>query len=274
MTYSLDLFKIKPANYFAFKHEVVNSFLLLFLLSSFSIFGQDKTIYQTQTLKLDEYAVDNVISFSELLRHLDGIANLRQHVLENLEDYPMEQSAIESSRDKEHEAHKRWERYMRKLPVYVCLVDDMNDYIIVDTQISETIEVCKQYTDVLTLQIKNVNNYMINGEIELQHNSFVNFPKDKEDINLLSTSDQDAIFNYISNGLGTFSLPSNSQISISIPITYNCNGNEKDINAINNEKVNISHKIILGGYIFNKEEEVLYRVTSNVITTSSIKLTY
>ena len=91
---------------------------------------------------------------------------------------------------------------------------------------------------------------------------------------MLSTSDQDAIFNYISNGLGTFSLPSNSQISISIPITYNCNGNEKDINAINNEKVNISHKIILGGYIFNKEEEVLYRVTSNVITTSSIKLTY
>ncbi len=102
MTYSLDLFKIKLANYFAFKHEVVNSFLLLFLLSSFSIFGQDKTIYQTQTLKLDEYAVDNVISFSELLPHLDGIANLRQHVLENLEDYPMEQSAIESSRDKEH----------------------------------------------------------------------------------------------------------------------------------------------------------------------------
>ena len=112
-------------------------FFVLFVTIESTYSQNTRTIYDTQNLKLDENSSDKVVSFKVIQPFLNGIADLRQHVLENQKDYPMEQKAIETSRDKKHEAHKRWERYMRKLPVYVYMVNDINDFIAVETQLSK-----------------------------------------------------------------------------------------------------------------------------------------
>lgn len=264
----------KSSNYTALPCFPIQKIMIVFLLFSYSAFSQEKTVYDVQTLKLDENSADDIISFREVQPYLSGIADLRQHVLENQEDYPMEQKAIETSRDKKHEAHKRWERYMRKLPVYVRLIDDMNNFIIVETQISNTIEVCSKFNDVLIVKIKNKNNYLINAEIELQPNKLINYPKEKDEIEILSKKDIETKFEYINNGKATFTLPANSEISVKIPVVYNCDGKKGSTYNISEDQIDISHKINLVGYLYNKYKKELYRITSKNIITSKVKLTY
>mgnify|MGYP006945904126 FL=1 len=123
-------------------HSTIPLVIALLAIHSSTFAQTERTIYDVQTLKLDESTVDNVISFKKIVPHLNGIANLRDYVLKHQEEFPMEQKAIETSRDKKHEAHKRWERYMRKLPVFVLMANDINDYISVETTISKSITVC------------------------------------------------------------------------------------------------------------------------------------
>ncbi len=259
---------IRFYNYRNFLSCVVYS--VLFCVSSLSLQSQHRTIYDVQTLKLDESSIDNVISFKEILPHLNGIADLRDYVLKHREEFPMEQKAIETSRDKKHEAHKRWERYMRKLPVLVLMANDINDYITVETTISKNITICKNFTDVLYVKIKNKNNFRINAEVEFEQNKLINFPKNKNSISLLSEKKDNVFYNYISNGNSTFSLPPNTEIHVKIPIVYNCNGKSGD--SKKNNKIEIKHKINLGGYIYNKFKKELYRVTSKKIKTSTINI--
>ncbi|WP_430409684.1 hypothetical protein [Kordia sp.] len=237
--------------------------------------AQEKTIYDVQDLKLDETTADGIISFQKIVPHLTGVAKLRKHVLDNQELYPMEQKAIETSRNKKHEAHKRWERYMRKLPVYVYLVDDMQNYIKVTTSISERLTVCKKFNDQLLLKIENKNNYPISAEIELDAGNLVNFPKTGASIEKKFNTQQKITFNYIANGRATFSLPANSKLAVNIPIVYSCDGKKgTTLTKELNNQILINHKINLVGYIYNEQEKELYRITSIPVTTSSIKLTY
>jgi hypothetical protein len=236
--------------------------------------AQEKTIYDVQNLKLDETTADGIISFQKIIPHLAGIQNLRKHVYDNQELYPMEQKAIETSRDKKHEAHKRWERYMRKLPVYVYQVNDMQKYIKVTTSITDGFTVCEKFNDKLTVNIENKNQYPISAEIELEAGNIVNFPKSNDDIEKIFNKNQKITFNYIGNGKATFSLPANSKLSVSIPVVYSCDGKKGKTNKELNNQILINHKINLVGYIFNEEKKELYRITSIPVTTSSIKLTY
>jgi hypothetical protein len=236
--------------------------------------AQERTIYDTQNLKLDEYAVDGFISFEKIVPHLTGIAELRRHVFENQELYPMEQKAIETSRDKKHEAHKRWERYMRKLPVYVYIAKDMQEYISVSTSITKSVTVCKKFTDELFVKIENKNDHPISAEIELEAGNLVNFPKSKKDITYTSSDTKRITFNYIGNGRATFSMPPKTQINATIPVVYSCDGQGGRTNKTENNQILINHKINLVGYIYNKEKKELYRITSFPITTATIKLAY
>ncbi|MEE9409010.1 MAG: hypothetical protein V3V28_13155 [Polaribacter sp.] len=246
-------------------------FFTIFLVNN-SIHSQNqRSIYDVQTLKLDKSTSDKIVSFKTIKPFLNGIADLRQHVLENREDYPMEQKAIETSRDKKHEAHKRWERYMRKLPVLVYMVNDMNDFISVETKLSKEITICKKFKDDLFIKVKNKNNYRINAELELLPNPLINYPYNNREVVLLSKTATDSFFNYINAGRATFSLPANAEIYIKIPVIYNCDGKKGKTYNLKN-KVEIVHKINLSGYVFNKNKEELYRVTSKNITTSSINI--
>ncbi|WP_298425476.1 hypothetical protein [uncultured Kordia sp.] len=246
----------------------------LCILQSQNSFAQEKTIYDVQDLKLDETTADGIISFQKIVPHLTGVAKLRKHVYENQELYPMEQKAIETSRDKKHEAHKRWERYMRKLPVSVYLVDDMQNYITVTTSISDRLTVCEKFNDQLALKIENKNDYPISAEIELDAGQLVNFPKASNEVEKIFNKKQKIAFNYIGNGRATFSLPANSKLTVNLPIVYSCDGKKgKTIKQLNNQ-ILINHKINLVGYIYNEEKKELYRVTSIPVTTSSIKLIY
>jgi hypothetical protein len=236
--------------------------------------AQEKTIYDVQNLKLDEYAADGLITFDKLIPHLSGITKLRQHVYENPELYPMEQKAIETSRDKKHEAHKRWERYMRKLPVYVYIVKDMQDYISVSTSITKSFTVCKKFTDELSVKIENKNDYPISAEIELEAGNLVNFPKSKNNVTHTASDAQKITFNYIGNGRATFSMPPKSQINATIPVVYSCDGQGGRTNKTENNQILINHKINLVGHIYNNEKKELYRITSFPITTATIKLAY
>ena len=252
-------------------HSTIPLVIALLAIHSSTFAQTERTIYDVQTLKLDESTVDNVISFKKIVPHLNGIANLRDYVLKHQEEFPMEQKAIETSRDKKHEAHKRWERYMRKLPVFVLMANDINDYISVETTISKNISVCRKFTDELFVRIKNKNNFRINAEIEFEQNKLINFPKNKKSVVLLSDKKKGAFFNYVNNGKSTFSLPPNSEIFVKIPIVYNCNG--KNNNTIENSTIEVNHKINLGGYVYNKFKKELYRVTSKYIKTSTINIT-
>ncbi len=246
----------------------------LLMLQTQNILAQEKTIYEVQDLKLDETTADGIISFQKIVPHLTGVAKLRKHVFDNQELYPMEQKAIETSRDKKHEAHKRWERYMRKLPVYVYLVKDIQNYIKVTTSISDRLTVCKKFNDQLTINIENKNNYPISAEIELDAGSIVNFPKTDDGVEKIYNLKQKTAFNYIGNGRATFSLPAKTKLAVKIPIVYSCDGkNGKTFKELNNQ-ILINHKINLVGYIYNEEKKELYRVTSIPVTTSSIKLIY
>ena len=254
------------------KHTSLFCVLFYTVLSTLPINSQShKTIYDVQTLKLDENSSDKVVSFKEMQPFLNGILELRQHVLENQEDYPMEQKAIETSRNKKHEAHKRWERYMRKLPVFVYIVNDMNDFIEVKTQLSKKITICKIFNDEIILKIKNKNNYRINGELELLPNPLINYPYNNRNVTQLSKTHSKSFFSYINAGRATFSLPANAEISVKMPIVYNCDGkNGKTYNL--KDKVDIQHKINLSGYLFNKNKEELYRVTSTKMVSSIINI--
>ena len=203
--------------------------------------------------------------------HLSGISDLRQYILENQQDFPLEKEAIKTSRNKKHEAHKRWERYMRKLPVTVLMVNDINNYISVETKISKSITLCKNFKDELFVKIKNKNNFKINAEIELKQNSIINYPKNNKNVVFLSKKTDNVFFNYINNGNATFSLPANKELYVKIPIVYNCNG-RKD-NNLKLKNIDISHKINLSGYIYNKDKKELYRVTSTNNKTSIINIT-
>ncbi len=236
--------------------------------------AQEKTVYDVQNLKLDETTADGIISFSKIVPHLTGIAKLRRHVYENQELYPMEQKAIETSRDKKHEAHKRWERYMRKLPVYVYIAKDIQEYITVNTKITNQFTVCEKFTDVLSINIKNRNSYPISAEIELQAGNIVNFPKSNSEVKVKDNKEKKITFNYIGNGRATFTLPPNASVSAIIPIVYSCDGNKGKTNKTENNQILINHKINLVGYIYNSEKKELYRITSFPITTSTIKLAY
>lgn len=252
---------------------------LLFLLWSFMLqtqltYGQEKSVYDVQNLKLDESTADGLISFKKIVPHLMGVAKLRQHVYENQELYPMEQKAIETSRDKKHEAHKRWERYMRKLPVYVFIAKDIQDYIKVTTKITDRFTVCQKFNDELFVKIENKNNYPISAEIELDAGNLVNFPKSNDGVKNINDSVKRIIFNYIGNGRATFSLPPNSKLTTTIPVVYSCDGQKGKTNKTKNNQILINHKINLGGYIYNSEKKELYRITSFPITTSKIKLAY
>lgn len=250
---------------------IVLWFLVLHTQNSFA---QEKTIYDVQTLKLNENTADGIISFQKIIPHLSGVAKLREHVFQNQELYPLEQKAIETSRNKRHEAHKRWERYMRKLPVYVYLVDDMQNYIQVTTSISNRLTVCKKFNDQLKVNIENKNDYPITAEIELSAGRIVSFPKRDSQIEKLFAKNQKVAFNYIGNGRATFSLPAKSKLAVNIPIVYSCDGQKgRTLKELNNQ-ILINHKINLAGYIYNEEKKELYRITSIPVTTSSIKLTY
>jgi len=248
--------------------------LWFFILQTQVVCAQEKTVYDVQNLKLDETTADGIISFQKIVPHLMGIAELRRHVYENQELYPMEQKAIETSRDKKHEAHKRWERYMRKLPVYVYLAKDIQDYIQVTTKISNSITVCQKFNDNLIVSIENKNAYPISAEIEFETGSLVNFPKSAEEIKVSFHKDQKITFNYIGNGRATFSLPAHSKVSATLPIVYTCDGKKGNTTKTKNNQILINHKINLVGYIYNSEKKELYRITSFPVTTSSIKLGY
>lgn len=248
--------------------------LWFLMLQTQFLHAQEKNVYDVQDLKLDETTADGIISFQKIVPHLMGIAELRRHVFEHQELYPMEQKAIETSRDKKHEAHKRWERYMRKLPVYVYIVKDIQDYIKVTTEISRSLTVCEQFTDNLTVNIENKNAYPISAEIELEAGVLVNFPKSADEIKVSFHKDQKITFNYIGNGRATFSLPANSKVSATLPVVYTCDGKKGKTTKIENNQILINHKINLVGYIYNSEKKELYRITSFPVTTSSIKLAY
>lgn len=246
----------------------------LLMLHTQNTLAQEKTIYDVQDLKLDETTADGIISFQKIVPHLMGVTKLRKHVYDNQELYPMEQKAIETSRDKKHEAHKRWERYMRKLPVYVYLVKDIQNYITVTTSISNQLTICKKFNDELTLHIENKNDYPISAEIELDAGSIVNFPKTDDEVEKIFNQKLKVAFNYIGNGRATFSLPAKTKIAVKIPIVYSCDGkNGKTFKELNNQ-ILINHKVNLVGYIYNEEKKELYRVTSIPVTTSRIKLRY
>ncbi|QHI38762.1 hypothetical protein IMCC3317_41610 [Kordia antarctica] len=236
--------------------------------------AQEKTVYDVQNLMLDETTADGIISFQTIVPHLTGVANLRHHVYENQELYPMEQKAIETSRDKKHEAHKRWERYMRKLPVYVYIAKDIQNYISVTTEISDHFTVCQKFTDKLVVNIENKNEYPISAEIELETGSIINFPKSKDDVKISYNKNKNITFNYIGNGRATFSLPPKSKVSAIIPVVYSCDGNNGKTNKTDNSQISINHKINLVGYVYNSEKKELYRITSFPVTTSMIKLGY
>jgi hypothetical protein len=255
----------------------INNALLFLVLFAFILFitathsQSHKTIYDVQTLKLDKSTSDKIVSFKEMQPFLNSILELRQHVLENQEDYPMEQKAIETSRDKKHEAHKRWERYMRKLPVLVYMVNDMNEFIEVETQLTNKITICKIFNDEIIVKIKNKNRYRINGELELLPNPIINYPYNNRKVTQLSKTHSNSFFSYINAGRATFSLPANAEISIKMPIVYNCDGkNGKTYNL--KDKIKIEHKINLSGYLFNKNKEELYRVTSTKMVSSVINI--
>ncbi len=248
--------------------------LWLSMLHTQISYAQEKTVYDVQNLKLDETTADGVISFQKIVPHLMGIATLRRHVYENQELYPMEQKAIETSRDKKHEAHKRWERYMRKLPVYVYIVKDIQNYIEVTTEISNRFTVCQKFNDQLKVNIENKNEYPISAEIEFEAGNLVNFPKSDEEIKISFHKDQKITFNYIGNGRATFSLPAHSKVSATIPVVYTCDGKKGTTAKTKNNQILINHKINLVGYIYNSEKKELYRITSFPVTTSSIKLAY
>ncbi|ARV14522.1 hypothetical protein [Polaribacter sp. SA4-12] len=270
---------VKETNVFGgihrFKLHISTRFLVLFFLICIafeSTYAQNnRTIYDVQTLKLDKSTSDKLVSFKVIQPFLNSIADLRQHVLENLEDYPMEQKAIETSRDKKHEAHKRWERYMRKLPVYVYMVNDINDFISVETQLNKKITICKKFNDEIIIKVKNKNNYRINGELELLPNSLINYPYNDREVIQLSKTHSESFFNYINAGRATFSLPANAEISIKMPIVYNCDGKNGETYDLK-DKVEIEHKINLSGYFFNKNKKELYRVTSTKMVSSIINI--
>ncbi|MBC8753666.1 hypothetical protein H2O64_03235 [Kordia sp. YSTF-M3] len=248
--------------------------LWLSMLHTQISYAQEKNVYDVQNLKLDETTADGIISFQKIVPHLMGIPKLRRHVYENQELYPMEQKAIETSRDKKHEAHKRWERYMRKLPVYVYVVRDVQNYIQVTTEISNRFTVCQKFNDNLTVNIENKNEYPISAEIEFDAGNLVNFPKSGEEIKITFNKNQKITFNYIGNGRATFSLPAKSKVSATIPVVYTCDGKNGKTNKTENNQILINHKINLVGYIYNSEKKELYRITSFPVTTSSIKLAY
>ncbi|WP_156169086.1 hypothetical protein [Kordia jejudonensis] len=245
-----------------------------FILHTQSTLAQEKTIYDVQDLKLNETTADGIISFQKIVPHLTGVAKLRKHVLDNPTLYPMEQKAIETSRDKKHEAHKRWERYMRKLPVQVYLVDDIQNYITVTTKISQQLTVCEKFNDELTLSIENKNEYPVSAEIELEAGKIINFPKSNDEIKKSINKKQKVAFNYISNGRATFSLPAKSKLAVKIPIVYSCDGRKGITLKELNNQISINHKINLAGYVYNEEKKELYRITSIPVTTSRINLTY
>jgi hypothetical protein len=248
--------------------------LYLFILHTAVTSAQEKNVYDVQNLKLDETTADGIISFQNIVPHLTGVAKLRRHVYENQELYPMEQKAIETSRDKKHEAHKRWERYMRKLPVYVYIAKDLQNYIKVTTSISDHFTVCKKFNDKLFVEIENKNDYPISAEIELEAGNIINFPKSKDEVKVTYNKDQKITFNYIGSGRATFSLPPNSKVSATIPVVYSCNGQKGKTTKTENNQISINHKINLVGYIYDSEKKELYRITSFPITTSKIKLAY
>lgn len=248
--------------------------LWLCLLQTTQVCAQEKTVYDVQNLKLDETTADGIISFQNIVPHLTGVTKLRYHVYENQELYPMEQKAIETSRDKKHEAHKRWERYMRKLPVYVYIAKDIQNYITVTTSISDHFTVCQKFNDNLIVKIENKNDYPISAEIEFEAGNLVSFPKSDEEIKISFNKNQKITFNYIGNGRATFSLPANSKVSTTIPVVYSCSGQKSKTNKTKNNQILINHKINLVGYIYNSEKKELYRITSFPVTTSSIKLAY
>lgn len=250
------------------------SVLWMCTLQTQLLHAQEKTVYEVQNLKLDETTADKVISFKKIVPHLMGIAKLREHVFQNQNLYPMEQKAIETSRDKRHEAHKRWERYMRKLPVYVYIANDIQDYISVTTTITDNFTVCKKFNDKLYMKIENKNDYPVSAEIELEAGNLVNFPKSKKDIQFTSSDSQKITFNYIGNGRATFSMPPKTTIDAVIPVVYSCDGRNGMTNKTENNQILIKHKINLVGYIFNNIKKELYRVTSFPVTTSKIKLAY
>jgi len=249
----------------------ISIFVAYSLLAVTSLYAQKKTIYDTQTLKLNESNVDHIVSFKQIQPYLNGIANLRDYVLTHQDEFPMEQEAIETSRNKKHEAHKRWERYMRKLPVFVYMVNDMNNFIEVETQLTKEITICKIFNDEIIVKVKNKNKYRINGELELLPNPLINYPYNSRNVIQLSKTHSESFFSYINSGRATFSLPANAEISIKMPIVYNCDGKNGQTYNLK-DTVEIQHKINLSGYLFNKNKEELYRVTSTKMVSSVINI--
>lgn len=235
-----------------------------------------KSVFDMQHLKLDSHAVDSQVEFSFLENHYNGMGWLRNDVSQNLANYPMAEADVLSSRDKEHEAHKRWERYMRKLPVYVHQVNDINKFLEVKVELPDQIKLCESFKDTVWISISNTSSIMLNSELELSQNPIIQWPKDNRSMALEAwgLSPMEAL-NYGGNGRFTFSILPNSTIRIRVAVVYSCDGygGDRILQSLTTNEIQMDYQLILSGYIYNREEQELYRCISGQLPLKSIKLT-
>ncbi len=249
----------------------------LLFISVYSI-SQEKTIYDVETLKIDEAVYDSVVQFGHIEPHLNGIGWLRKHVEENMADYPMEEEAIATSRNKQHEAHKRWERYMRTLPVKIFKIEDIKSAIEIKCSIQEKVSVCQDFQSTMVLTFENHCSQPINFEFALDYNSFILYPSDQSGLEKVNYSQENSndSFNYVGDGRATISISPNQLITVSIPLNYSCDGKGGELykSIFQDNLVQINCDLKLNGYTYNKEKKELYMLATSNIKLASLKLEY
>lgn len=259
-----------------FPRRAFSFFVLIFL--SMQLDAQEKSIYDVETLKIEEHIYDSIVQFDFIEPHLNGIGWLRKHVEDNLEDFPMEEAAISSSRDKQHEAHKRWERYMRKLPVKVYKIEDIQKALEVKCSITETITVCKNFQDVMELTFENHSTQPLSFEFALSYNSFIQYPDDSENLDdaILKVPSANDKFNYVGNGRATITISPNQEIKVSLPVNYSCDGKGGELykTSFPSNFVEINYDIKLNGYTYNKDKKELYMLATSNLDLIKLKLEY
>lgn len=240
--------------------------------------AQEKSIYDVQTLKIEEHTFDSIVNFNYIEPYLNGIAWLRQHVKENMEQFPMEEEAIATSRDQNHEAHKRWERYMRTLPVKILKISDLQTLLSIECKSKELVSICEDINDNWEISFENKSNQPLSFEFELGANRLLVYPDYGDHVEIMSSTDAlcNEHVNYIGNGRATIFIPPNSDVRIELPVVYSCDGKngESFRSAYSDGHLSIEYKIKLTGYIYNHDEKELYLVATLFEQLKNIQLKF
>lgn len=234
--------------------------LLVFLAVTMSATAQ-LSIYDVQNLLITESSIDSSVSYKFVGDNYLGQAELRNRIKSNPDSFPLEAEAKASSRDFEHEVHKRWERYMRKLPVKIVDVANFHKIIKVKASIKKGLET-DFTTDTLVLIFKNKKKYSIATELEISSPSKVVLPRYNSDVIFTcNKNDSDSHFKIYTRGKAILNLKGKGALDVRIPILYSNDGisEQKHFSASLDD---FTLDFLLTGYLYNEEEKTLYKITS------------